>query len=120
MPGSRDLTTVEITEKDGAEMLFYPESNIYMISEKNIPVLEDDTDSVSLKTKKASWYSIGKSMGEKTITIDIPEKAAVYVYDSFDNMVYSSYMKDYGNKVYLPENGKIVFLGENGGKINIS
>ena len=29
-------------------------------------------------------------------------------------------MKDYGSKVPLPSNGKIVFLGEDGGRIGIT
>ena len=35
-------------------------------------------------------------------------------------MTYSSYMPDYGNSVPLPAGGKIVFLGEDGGTIQIT
>ena len=50
----------------------------------------------------------------------MPENSAVYVYDAYDRMIYSSYMTEYGNAVTLPENGKIVFIGEDGGTIKIN
>ena len=107
-------------EKNGAERLIMSEKCLEYISEDSIGVLEEGTKSISLASKSASWYNIGKSLGGKVMTMDIPENAAVYVFDRFDNVTYSSYMKDYGSKVYMPENGKIVFLGEDGGKIKIS
>ena len=58
-------------------------------------------------------------MAGKTITFDIPDHASVYVYDRFDNTLYSSYMTDYGNEVTLPTEGKMVFIGEDGSKIKI-
>jgi len=120
MPGSRDLDSYTVfTDSDG-EKLKGEVTNIVLISEENIPVLESDTKQIKLRTKNASWYNIGSTLGGKTITLGIPENAAVYVFDGFDRLHYSSAMKDYGSKVTLPENGKIVFLGEDGGTITVS
>ena len=92
---------------------------ISFISEDAIPELPDDLTEVALHTKQAVWYSIG-STDSKTLTLEIPEHAAVYVYDAYDHMTYSSYMLNYGSTVPLPAGGKIVFLGEDGGTVHIS
>ena len=120
MPGSRDLSDITAFSDSDGDKLKQETGNLTYISEDSIPALEDGMDSIVLRTKKASWYTIGESLAGKTVTLGIPEKAAVYVYDSFDRLHYSSYMKDYGSRVTLPEGGKIVFLGEDGGKITVS
>ena len=89
-----------------------------LVSEDSIYDLTADIHEIALETGRAKWYKIGE-MDLKSVTLDIPEKAAVYIYDKFDNVVYSSYMKGYGNNVTLPESGKIVFIGESGEKVGI-
>jgi hypothetical protein len=73
---------------------------------------------VELETKEACWYKIDGAENE-TLRLDIPENAAVYVYDKYMNIKYSSYMTEYGYSVPLPEYGMIVFIGETGSTINI-
>ena len=119
MPGGRDLRDIEVQQKSGVEYMVLTNEAISFISEDAIPELPGDLTEVALHTKQAVWYSVGDN-DNKTITLDIPENAAVYVYDSFDRMTYSSYMTDYGNSVPLPAGGKIVFLGEDGGSIKIN
>lgn len=119
MPGGRDLQDYEVNVRNGAEYLDITNCALEFVSEDAMPTLTDDITEVKLKTKKASWFKIGNAEN-KSIVLDIPEKSAVYVYDKYDNITYSSYMTDYGNNVPLPTDGKIVFLGEDGGKISIS
>ena len=120
IPGEagRDPDDIEIFTENGMEYMRTQDKGITLISEDAIPVLPADIREIPLETGRAKWYNIGE-MGGKTIILDIPEKAAVYVYDRFDKTVYSSYMKDYGNEVSLPENGKIVFIGESGAAVGI-
>lgn len=118
--GGRDLTGIALSRKDGKEFCTLTSNFITLISEDSMPAFSDDIRTVALHNGQAAWYTIGESMQNKTITLDIPEHAAVYVYDKSDNVTYSSYMKDYGRNVTLPANGKIVFLGENGGSVTIS
>ncbi|MBO4878145.1 MAG: serine hydrolase [Ruminococcus sp.] len=120
MPGSRDLENYTAFSDSEGDKIRMENCNITLISEDSIPVLEEGTESISLRTKNASWYTVGKSLEGKTVTLDIPENAAVYIYDSYDKLHYTSYMKNYGSKVTLPKEGKIVFLGEDGGKITVS
>ena len=119
MPGSgaRDLVDIEVFTEDGCEYLRTDSAT--MASEESFPGLTEDIREIALETGRAKWYNIDE-MGLKSVTLDIPEKAAVYVYDRFDHVVYSSYMKDYGSSITLPESGKIVFAGESGEKVGIS
>ncbi|MDO5559830.1 MAG: serine hydrolase domain-containing protein [Oscillospiraceae bacterium] len=122
LPGfsGRDLNNIKLTTENGTEYLTLTNSMTELISEDAMPELTDSVCEVKLASQKAAWYKIGKSEVNKTITLNMPERAAVYVYDKYDKMTYSSYMTDYGNTVPLPSGGKIVFLGESGSSIEIS
>jgi len=119
MPGGRDIQDISVKQEKGYEMLDITNCALEFISEDAIPQLENSMTEVKLSSKKASWFSIGNAEN-KTLILDMPGNAAVYVYDQYDRVTYSSYMTDYGNTVPLPANGKIVFLGEDGGVINIT
>jgi len=119
MPGGRDLQDIEMRRENGYEIMDITTAALEFISEDAIGILPDDITEIPLHTKKASWYSVGDS-SDRTLTLEIPENASVYVYDAYDRMTYSSYMTEYGNDVPLPVNGKIVFLGEDGGIIKIT
>ena len=120
IPGEagRELTDFEVFTEKGCEYLRTGDQALTMVSEDSIPDLTADIHEIALETGRAKWYKIGE-MDLKSVTLDIPEKAVVYIYDKFDNVVYSSYMKGYGNNVTLPESGKIVFIGESGEKVGI-
>lgn len=120
IPGEagRDLTDFEAFTENGCEYLRTGDRASVMISEDSIHELTADIHEIALETGRAKWYNIGE-MGLKSVTLDIPENASVYIYDRFDNTVYSSCMKGYGNSVTLPESGKLVFIGESGEKAGI-
>lgn len=120
IPGEagRDLIDFEVFTENGCEYLRTGDQALTLVSEDSIPDLTADIHEIALETGRAKWYKIDE-MGLKSVTLDIPEKAAVYIYDEFDNVVYASYMKGYGNNVTLPESGKIVFIGESGEKVSI-
>lgn len=120
IPGEagRDLIDFEVFTENGCEYLRTGEQSLTLVSEDSFPCLTADIHEIALETGRAKWYKIGET-DLKSVTLDIPEKAAVYIYDKFDNMIYASYMKGYGNNVTLPESGKIVFIGESGEKVGI-
>lgn len=120
IPGEagRDLIDFEVFTENGCEYLRTGDQALTLVSEDSIPYLTADIHEIALETGRAKWYKIGE-MDLKSVTLNIPEKAAVYIYDKFDNVVYSSYMKGYGYNVTLPEGGKIVFIGESGEKVGI-
>ena len=116
---SRDQSDLVIRQENGAEILEVTDMGIQMIAEDAIPDLPADLTEVKLTTGAASWYNITGS-ASRNVTLDIPEHCAVYLYDDYGKILYSSFMKNYGNSVYLPEKCKIVFVGETGKTIGIS
>ncbi|MBR6152637.1 MAG: beta-lactamase family protein [Lachnospiraceae bacterium] len=74
---------------------------------------------VHLSTGHAAWYNIDDSLANSCITIERPENSAVYVYDRFGEVLYSSQMVDYHSGIPLPKGGYIVFAGEDGGVAKI-
>lgn len=107
---SRDVTDLEIRNEKGEEILSMTDQNMEYISEKNIPEFTDDITEVKTETGAAKWYRI-EGLENETIKFDIPEHAAVYVYDSYGNIKYSSFMTEFNAGVPLPEYGMIVFIG---------
>ena len=116
---SRDIFDIEIIKKDGYEILNLIDCNMAFISESSIPDFSRDIKEVVTASRNATWYRLN-GVENETVTLDIPENAAVYVFDKFGKVKYSSFMKDYGNCVPLPEYGMIVFIGDTGAKIGIS
>ncbi len=112
---SRDLTDAEIVTENGTEYLIMSTIGEKLIAEDAISSLPADLREVQLTSGAASWYNTDR----RTVTLDIPEKAAVYVYDRHDRLTYSVYMKDSGRTVTLPPAGRIVFVGETGSRIGI-
>lgn len=121
MPGtvSRDISNLRMEEQDGKEYLCLDDLGWRCISEKDIPVFTSEVKKVDLKSGEASWYRIDGVKNE-TIKLEVPEEAAVYVFDKYMNVKYSGFMKGYGYSVPLPEYGMILFLGETGSTISIS
>ena len=115
---SRDQSDWEIREENGAELLIADALGYAFIMEDGIPDLPADLSEVHLTSDAAAWYNINSDAG-RFAAVEIPEHAAVYVYDRFDHMIYSSFMKEYGSTIPLPANGKIVFLGETGETVRI-
>lgn len=120
LPGEmfRDISNIRMETVDGKEYLCLDDLDCRYISEKCIPVFSEDITSAELKSGEACWYKL-EGAKDMTLSLDIPENASVYVFDSYKNLKYSSYMTDYGNKVPLPENGMIVFAGESGSRITV-
>ncbi|MBR1773441.1 MAG: beta-lactamase family protein [Eubacterium sp.] len=78
-----------------------------------------DVKEVSLTTEKAVWFNIDDSMANKNISLERPDNSAVYVYDKFGKVKYSTHMIDYGDVIHLPKEGYIMFIGETGDTIRI-
>ena len=81
--------------------------------------LTKDVKKVDLETENAKWFSIDDSLANSDITLDRPDNSAVFVYDKYGEMIYSTHMLDLSDTCSLPKGGYVVFLGENGGTIKI-
>ena len=74
---------------------------------------------MELKRNEAAWFYIGDEMEYSTIIAERPENSAIYVYNKYFEILYSSHIIGASDKVDLPEDGYIVFLGEDGTTISI-
>lgn len=121
IPGSasRDTSDMEISKKDGCEILTLTDTNISYVSEKNISDYSGDITEVETKSKSAVWLRLN-GIENETVRFDIPGNAAVYVFDKFGNVKYTNYMMNRDYCVPLPEYGMIVFMGDTGAKIRIN
>ena len=120
IPGtvSRDLSNLRVEAEDGKEYMCMDEIGYRFISEKNIPAWTDEITEVQLNTDEACWYRLDGTKGI-SLRLKRPEKAAVYVFDKYKNLRYSSYMAGYGDEVPLPEYGMIVFTGVTGESVGV-
>ena len=57
-----------------------------------------------------TWFRIGESIANATVSIDRPENCAVYVYNKYGDVVYNSHVKDASSDVPMPKDGHIVFI----------
>lgn len=106
----RDLGIYQISNVDGREYLSI--AGWIFISEKDIvDIYAGDNAVCTIQGNGyARWYTINKKDAGKTMTVNLPENASFAVYDE-ESCVYYSTVK--GNQpVDLPENGKVVFIGE--------
>jgi hypothetical protein len=116
---SRDLIDAEIVAVDN-EMQIHLSNNSECIFAAELPVFDGSEKEISLSTGQAKWYQIGDAVTNSEVQIaERPEKSAVYVYNKFGEVVYSSHVVGITDVLPMPEGGKIVFLGENGGVVKI-
>ena len=121
LPGAmgRDLNDLSMIQRAEGECLYLEDASLYYIEETQIPDLDLGVSNITLKEAGAKWYNIGDNAKGKTIFLKPSKQMAVYIYDEYDECIYSSYMKNRGNKVILPKQGKMVVVGEAGSQLEI-
>ncbi len=106
----RDLGTLDISNIDGKEYL--SNAGSIFISEKDMVNMYAGDNAICTIQENgyARWYTISQNDAGKTMTVNLPENASFAVYDE-ESCVY--YSRVNGNQpVKLPENGKVVYIGE--------
>ena len=120
---NRDLFDIEITLQtyaDGTSAASLDLSDgTRCRSVDSLPVFNADTTDISLHSSEAVWYRIGKDMSGKSIVVERPDNSAVFVYNKFRELLYSTHIKDAINTIDLPPDGYIAFIGETGGSVKI-
>jgi len=115
----RDLNDLSFVQKEMGEHLYLENVSMYYLEETQIPDLVLSTQAIELKGEGAKWYNIGEQAKGKTVYLKPSEEMAVYVYDEYDECIYSSYMKNRESRVILPKGGKLVVVGEVGSQLEI-
>ena len=116
---SRDMFDIHI-ETNGDRVTVTSSDGLSFITEEDVVEFDGSTRSIELKSREANWFKISDIMANKTITVERPENSAVYVFNKYEEVVYTSHFVGSSDDILLPKDGKIVFVGENGGAINIS
>lgn len=116
---NRDMMDIHI-ETEGDRVTVTSSDGVSFITEEDVAEFDGSIKSIELKSREANWFKIGDNMANRTITVERPENSAVYVFNKYDEVVYNSHFVGSSDDILLPKDGKIVFVGENGGAINIS
>ena len=121
IPSSRNRDLIDITLKEDEDGLKLVTSNgLEFISEENIPYFDASLSEIALSSDAPVWFKIGKEMANADITItERPEHSAVYVYNKFGEVVYTSHVKGMTDTLPMPEGGMMVFLGEDGAAFSL-
>ena len=120
---NRDLFDIEIarqTYADGTSAASFDLSDgTRCRSVDSLPAFTADITEIPLQSGEAAWYRVGKDMGGKSIAVERPDNSAVYVYNKFRELLYSTHIKDAVNAIDLPPDGYIAFAGETGDSVKI-
>ncbi len=125
IPSSKNnnLFDIEITRQtyaDGISAVSFDLSDgTRCRSADSLPVFTADVAEISLHSGEAVWYRIGKDMSGKSIVAERPDNSAVFVYNKFRELLYSTHIKDALNTIDLPPDGYIAFIGETGDSVKI-
>lgn len=113
--GNRDIFDIYVDDAGAA----HSSTDLAVVPVTDNESFTADVKEVSLTTEKAVWFNIDDSMANKNISLERPDNSAVYVYDKFGKVKYSTHMIDYGEVIHLPKDGYIMFIGETGDTIKI-
>lgn len=115
---NRDLFDIEITRQTYADQTSAASLDLSngarCRSVDSLPMFTADIAEISLHSSEAAWYRIGKDMGGESIAVERPDNSAVFVYNKFRELLYSTHVKDAMNTIDLPVDGYIAFVGESG------
>ncbi|MBO6230127.1 MAG: beta-lactamase family protein [Ruminiclostridium sp.] len=116
---SRDMFDITL-EKDGNGIAALDLSNAQRyIIEDRIPVFDGSVKTVTI-TDDAAWFNISDSIANSSVAVTRPENSAVYVYNKFGEVIYTTHNKDARPQIPMPKGGKVLFLGERRCRFQIS
>ncbi len=116
---SRDMWDVTL-EKDGNGIVALDASNAQrFIVEDRVPVFDNSVRTVTI-TDDAAWFNISDSIASSSVTVTRPENSAVYVYNKFGEVIYTTHNMDARPQIPMPKDGKVLFLAESGGRFDIA
>lgn len=123
LPGQygRDLVDITIEQTDQGE---YLNARYRYISSDNIAEFTNDMKTVSIGNKRDTiWYRSDQGWSDRTVKIRAPENGHFYIYAYIEDKytcVASSIIGDNNKPLYIPEHGRIAFVGEPGAEFAIT
>ncbi|MCW3789937.1 beta-lactamase family protein [Paenibacillus sp. LS1] len=121
IPGTagRDTMDIHFSKKDGGEYLTAL-GYVYASEELVKPIYPGKQSATTIQVDGyAKWFSVPVNAEGKVMTVKIPANSAFAVYDQTGICINYTVVSG-KNEVVLPENGRIVFVGEAGSRFEIS
>ncbi|MBP5192599.1 MAG: beta-lactamase family protein [Eubacterium sp.] len=115
---NRDMLDIHI-EAVGDRVIVTSNDGLSFITEEDVEEFDGSIKSIELKSREAKWFKISDNMAGSTITVERPENSAVYTFNKYGEVVYTSHFVGASNDIPLPKDGKILFVGETGSVVNI-
>ncbi len=104
---NRDLIDLSISSGEEGTVLISSSGPAYR-TEEGIREFRDSGDVPD--QQGVTWFRIGESIANATVSIDRPENCAVYVYNKYGDVVYNSHVKNASFEIPMPKDGHIVFI----------
>ena len=122
IPSSRNRDLIDVTLKEDENGLKLVTSNgLEFIADENIPVFDGAVKEIALSSDAPAWFKTGKETpGTEIMITERPEHSAVYVYNKFGEVVYTTHVIGMTDVLPMPEDGWIVFLGRDGESIKLA
>ncbi|WDQ30651.1 serine hydrolase [Paenibacillus marchantiae] len=121
IPGvaGRDPMDIHFSKKNAGEYLTF--SGYVFASEGLVkPIYSGKQSATTIQADGyAKWFSVPATAKGKVMTVKLPANGAFAIYDQ-NGICINHTVVSGKNKVVLPENGRIVFVGEAGSKFEIS
>jgi hypothetical protein len=109
----RDTKNLYVTIKNGIE---YLNINDFSYMDASAAKKLSEIGETIMIGSEAIWVDIGSEAGGQVMSITTPQNGAWFAYDDKMNCVAASIEKYPRNKIILPENGRLAFVGESGAK----
>lgn len=115
---NRDMLDIHI-ETSGDRVTVTSCDGLSFITEEDVAAFDGSVKSIELESGEAQWFKISDNMAGSTITVERPENSAVYTFNKYGEVVYTSHFVGASDDIPLPKDGKILFVGETGSVVNI-
>ncbi|MBO4390779.1 MAG: beta-lactamase family protein [Lachnospiraceae bacterium] len=112
----RDQLDLRVEHKNGADY-YVTSQGLTFLSGKNASLLTKDSSPLTLSENEANVYRIGEDYANTQVRMEGSGDLAVFSYDRFGNMVYTSHYTEFGGDIPLPKEGYLIIRSEKGGEV---
>ncbi|NLL78708.1 MAG: hypothetical protein GX234_02670 [Clostridiales bacterium] len=115
----RDMTEGYVSKMGDTEYIQFDIGHVYAGEEILQDFPDSDTTVIMDASEETKWYKIPQEMTGKRIEVQIEEGTAIFFYDQYMNLIYSTHMLNAGKQISLPKEGYAAFAAEKGKKCEI-
>lgn len=108
---NRDLADLRVI-KDKNVIRLSLSTGLEYVSADTAEEFDGKQDIPTMQNNRASWYKISDSAANKTVSTDKSEYGAIYVYNKYGEVVFSTHIMDATSDIPMPKDGFIMFLNK--------